>query len=135
MDKPTDELEWRMQRVRHFLARLPMTHLRAIIFGSVARGDFVKESDTDLLVISDEFPDSVKERIDLLFDLIDFLRRPHGSVEFSSGFVDFLLERCQFMTQHHVIVDQSKGDQYEQGDEDEHLPADVLFFPRRAKRE
>lgn len=61
----------RLQRVKLYLSKLPLYHYTAIVFGSVAREDFIQESDTDLIVISDEFPESVKRRIDMLFDLRD----------------------------------------------------------------
>lgn len=38
----------------------------AVVFGSVARGDFNKWSDIDVLVISDELPPTQRERLDLL---------------------------------------------------------------------
>ncbi len=64
-------LRWRSQRIQHYLSALPLTHYRAIVFGSVARGDFIQESDTDLLIISDELPESSKARLDLLFEYRD----------------------------------------------------------------
>lgn len=63
--------DWRLQRVKSYLAKLPLSQYRAIVFGSVGRGDFIRESDTDLLVISDELPMSIKARIDLLFEIRD----------------------------------------------------------------
>ncbi|MEB3289986.1 MAG: nucleotidyltransferase domain-containing protein [Leptolyngbya sp.] len=64
----TARLRWRAQRIQTYLSRLPLQHYRAIVFGSVARGDFILESDTDLLIISDELPPSPKARLDILFD-------------------------------------------------------------------
>jgi predicted nucleotidyltransferase len=61
--------EERLRRVRTYLAALGLRHYRAIVFGSVGRGDFVAESDTDLLVVSDELPEEPRARIDRLFDL------------------------------------------------------------------
>ncbi|MDW8470041.1 MAG: nucleotidyltransferase domain-containing protein [Burkholderiales bacterium] len=46
----------RLARVRRYLAALGLRRWRAIVFGSVGRGDFTAESDTDLLVVSDELP-------------------------------------------------------------------------------
>jgi predicted nucleotidyltransferase len=63
--------QWRSRRIEKYLSRLSLSQYRAIIFGSVARGDFIQESDTDLLIISDEFPQSIKARIDILFDIRD----------------------------------------------------------------
>ncbi|MEW5864999.1 MAG: nucleotidyltransferase domain-containing protein [Pseudomonadota bacterium] len=39
------------------------------MFGSVERGDFTAESDTDLLVVSDELPADLRARLDLLFSV------------------------------------------------------------------
>jgi hypothetical protein len=38
----------------------------AVVFGSVARGDFNKWSDTDVLVVVRDLPDGARERIELL---------------------------------------------------------------------
>lgn len=61
----------RFVRVRAYLRTLGLKNYRALVFGSVARGDFTAESDTDLLVISDELPRDPKTRISLLFDARD----------------------------------------------------------------
>ncbi len=66
-----EQRKWRSRRVEQYLSRLPFSQYRAIIFGSVARGDFIQESDTDLLIITNEFPSSMKGRLDILFDLRD----------------------------------------------------------------
>lgn len=66
-----EQRKWRSRRVEQYLSRLPFSQYRAIIFGSVARGDFIQESDTDLLIITNEFPPSMKGRLDILFDLRD----------------------------------------------------------------
>lgn len=63
---PLDREE-RLERVRRYLRTLGLTHYRALVFGSVARGDFTAESDTDLLVVSDELLQAPKGRMDLLF--------------------------------------------------------------------
>jgi len=67
---PTDPLsrDERLARVRSYLAELQLRHYRAWVFGSVARGDFTKESDTDVLVVSDELPADRQGRLDRLFD-------------------------------------------------------------------
>jgi predicted nucleotidyltransferase len=62
---PLDRAE-RFARVRRYLRALGISDYRAIVFGSVARGDFTAESDTDLLVVSDELPRDLRERIDVL---------------------------------------------------------------------
>jgi predicted nucleotidyltransferase len=62
---PLDRSE-RFQRVRSYLDALGLRQYRAIVFGSVARGDFTAESDTDLLVVSDELPVDVMERMGVL---------------------------------------------------------------------
>jgi predicted nucleotidyltransferase len=62
---PLDRPE-RLERARQYLAALGLRRYRAIVFGSVARGDFTAESDTDLLVVSDELPVDVMERMDVL---------------------------------------------------------------------
>ncbi len=64
-DNPLDRTE-RFDRVRRYLRALGIIHYQAIVFGSVARGDFTAESDTDLLVVSDELPNDLRERIDVL---------------------------------------------------------------------
>jgi predicted nucleotidyltransferase len=48
---------------------LGLTRCRALVFGSVARGDFVAESDTDLLVVSDELPEDPRSRMDRLYSV------------------------------------------------------------------
>ena len=68
---PRLSLEWRLARVEAFLERLPLARKRAIVFGSVARRAFSIGSDTDVLVISDDLPSSIRARIDLLGDYRD----------------------------------------------------------------
>jgi predicted nucleotidyltransferase len=63
---PLDRAE-RIARVRRYIAALGLSRWRALVFGSVGRGDFTADSDTDLLVISDELPADVRARLDLLF--------------------------------------------------------------------
>lgn len=70
---PSLSLDWRLARVRDYLARLPLARVRGIVFGSVARRAFGIGSDTDLLVISDGLPAAVRARIDVLGDHRDGL--------------------------------------------------------------
>lgn len=70
---PRLSIEWRLARVREYLARLPLARVRGIVFGSVARHACSIGSDTDLLVISDELPPEIRDRIDLLGDHRDGL--------------------------------------------------------------
>jgi len=72
-ESPGLSLAWRLERVREYLSRLPLTRVRGIVFGSVGRRAFGIGSDTDLLVISDELPEAVRARIDLLGDARDGL--------------------------------------------------------------
>lgn len=67
---PRDRTE-RIARVRSYLAALGLTHYRAIVFGSVGRGDFTAESDTDLSIVSDELPVDLRARLDLPFSVRD----------------------------------------------------------------
>lgn len=63
---PLDRAE-RLARVRRYLRALGSARCRAIVFGSVGRDDITAESDTDVLVISDELPEAIRARMDLLF--------------------------------------------------------------------
>jgi predicted nucleotidyltransferase len=65
---PLDRAE-RLARVRRYLGALGLARWRAIVFGSVGRGDFTAESDTDLIVVSDELPADPRARLDLLFSV------------------------------------------------------------------
>ncbi len=67
---PLDPAE-RIARVRNYLAALGLNRYRAIVFGSVGRGDFTADSDTDLLIVSDELPADVRARLDLLYSVRD----------------------------------------------------------------
>ena len=58
----------RLERARAHVERLGLGRYRALLFGSVARGDFTSESDTDVLIVSDELPQDIKPRLDLIFD-------------------------------------------------------------------
>jgi hypothetical protein len=70
---PRLSVEWRLARVREYLARLPLPGVRGIVFGSVARRACSIGSDTDLLVISDDLPTAIRDRIDVLGDHRDGL--------------------------------------------------------------
>lgn len=65
-NNPLDRAE-RIARVRRYLRALGLKRYRAIVFGSVGRGDFTADSDTDVLVISDDLPEQMRARLDLLF--------------------------------------------------------------------
>jgi predicted nucleotidyltransferase len=65
---PLDRAE-RLARARRYIEALGLRRWRALVFGSVGRGDFTAESDTDLLVISDELPADLRARLDLLFSV------------------------------------------------------------------
>jgi uncharacterized protein len=52
--------------VRHLGRRLPLE--RAVVFGSVARGDFNRWSDVDLLLVSPEFQGPPLRRLEQLGD-------------------------------------------------------------------
>lgn len=56
----------RIDRVRRYIAALPCKIDKAYLFGSVARGDFVEESDTDLLVVSSDLPEDIQARMSVL---------------------------------------------------------------------
>jgi predicted nucleotidyltransferase len=72
LKNPRDREE-RMVLVQRYLAALGLGRYRAIaiVFGSLGRGDFTAESDTDLLVISDELPANPKSRPDMVFTIRD----------------------------------------------------------------
>ena len=65
---PSNSSNQRLERVRAYLARLPLTHARGIAYGSVGRRAFGMASDTDLLVLYHDLPPTVRERIDPLGD-------------------------------------------------------------------
>lgn len=68
LSNPLD-FDERMRSVRRYLDALDLNAYRALVFGSVARGDFVAESDTDLLIISDALPEDPRARMDVLYDV------------------------------------------------------------------
>ncbi|WP_168718832.1 nucleotidyltransferase domain-containing protein [Thermosulfurimonas marina] len=45
---------------------LGLRNYQAILFGSFARGDFGETSDVDLLIISEELPRDLRERMEVL---------------------------------------------------------------------
>lgn len=65
---PLDPAE-RLARARRYIEALGLRRWRAIVFGSVGRGDFTAESDTDLLVVSDELPADLRARLDSLLSV------------------------------------------------------------------
>jgi predicted nucleotidyltransferase len=67
---PLDRAE-RLARVRRYIDALGLRRWRALVFGSVGRGDFTADSDTDLLIVSDELPSDLRARLDLLFRVRD----------------------------------------------------------------
>lgn len=70
---PLLSLEWRLDRVRRYLNRLPLPRARGIVYGSVGRRACGIGSDTDLLVLSEDLPRTVRGRIDTLGDHRDGL--------------------------------------------------------------
>ena len=72
-ESPLLSLEWRLDRVREYLNRLPLAGARGIVYGSVGRRAFGMGSDTDLLVLSEDLPPTVRGRIDILGDHRDGL--------------------------------------------------------------
>lgn len=64
-----------LEEARNYLKGLGLVRYKAILFGSYARGDFSEVSDIDLLIISDELPENLKERLDFLFLKRDFAPR------------------------------------------------------------
>ena len=73
LSRPVDPLSRaeRFERVRTYLETLGLERYRAWVFGSVGRGDFTKESDTDVLIVSDDLPEDRRQRFDLIFDARD----------------------------------------------------------------
>jgi predicted nucleotidyltransferase len=55
-----------LAKAKRYLLSLGLKKYKAILFGSFARGDFNYASDIDLLVISDELPESLNERLSFL---------------------------------------------------------------------
>lgn len=53
-------------KVRQYLSSLSLKRYKAILFGSYARGDFNYASDIDLLIVSDELPEALNERLSFL---------------------------------------------------------------------
>ncbi len=54
------------EKAKKYIEALGLKKYRAILFGSYAKGDFNEASDIDLLIISDELPESLNERLSLL---------------------------------------------------------------------
>ncbi len=53
-------------KAKSYLLSLGLKKYKAILFGSYARGDFNYASDIDLLIISDELPEDLNERLSFL---------------------------------------------------------------------
>ena len=53
-------------------------NMTVVVYGSVARGDFHLGSDVDVVIISDELPVGIKERINLLYEPIPGIVEPIG---------------------------------------------------------
>ncbi len=66
LEHPMDRAE-RLARVSRYIDALGLKRYRAIVFGSVARGDYTAESDTDLLIVSDDLPPDPRQRLEHLF--------------------------------------------------------------------
>ncbi len=58
-----------MDRAASWAAALPdeLGVVAVVVFGSVARGDFNKWSDIDVLLVAEHLPSSSRDRIELLF--------------------------------------------------------------------
>lgn len=54
------------EKAKRYLLSLGLKKYRAILFGSFAKGDFNYASDIDLLIISDELPEGINERLSFL---------------------------------------------------------------------
>lgn len=59
-----------IDRAERFLDRVPasVAVVAAAVFGSVARGDFNRWSDVDLLVVAEPLPDRLLDRLSLVAD-------------------------------------------------------------------
>jgi Nucleotidyltransferase domain. len=74
MDK-IEGIKWYCEKVRkRFSSRA------IILIGSYARGDFYDDSDIDLIIISDELPEQIMDRIYILIKMNDssIPIEPHG---------------------------------------------------------
>jgi len=58
-----------------------------VLFGSLARGEQRKRSDVDLIVVSDDFPESYSERLDLLRPVFQEVKRKESYLQlFKNGY-------------------------------------------------
>lgn len=55
-----------VNKAKIYVSSLNLKKYKAIFFGSYARGDFNYVSDIDLLIISDELPEGLNERLSFL---------------------------------------------------------------------
>ena len=46
-----------------------------VVFGSLARGEFTKTSDIDVIVVSDDFPQSYSKRLEALDEAFNEVKR------------------------------------------------------------
>jgi predicted nucleotidyltransferase len=53
-------------KAKQYTSSLNLKKYKAVLFGSFARGDFNYASDIDLLIISDELPENLNERLSFL---------------------------------------------------------------------
>ncbi len=74
------EREALIQKARAYAERVRtrLGEARVFLFGSVARGDFHRGSDLDLLVVAPGLPEDPLERARLLFALGEGLEEPRG---------------------------------------------------------
>ncbi len=63
------EQQAHLDRAASWAAALPdgLGVMAVVVFGSVARGDFNKWSDIDVLVVAEHLPPASRDRVDLLF--------------------------------------------------------------------
>jgi uncharacterized protein len=68
IDRRRAEREQYLDRAREFATGLQAKVMlrAAVVFGSVARGDFNRWSDIDVLVVADEIPLGAAERLDVV---------------------------------------------------------------------
>lgn len=77
-DITIEELE---SHIENMIENVEIDIAKVIIFGSTARGERTSESDTDLIIISDEYPESqIYERVSRFYQEWD--SKNYGPVEF-----------------------------------------------------
>lgn len=55
-----------IDKAKKYLDSLGLKKYQAILFGSFSKGDFNEASDIDLLIISDELPENLNDRLSFL---------------------------------------------------------------------